>query len=41
VGQVFRMNVWDWSYMTIGSTTAPKRSCDNWDPCPTVSLDVR
>jgi hypothetical protein len=40
VGQVFRMNVWNYSYLTVGSTTAPKRSCDYLDPCPTVDFDV-
>jgi hypothetical protein len=40
VGQVFTMNVWNWSYLIVGSA-APQRNCNQWDPCPGMSLDVR
>ena len=41
LGQVFRMNVWNWSYLIAKSSAAPKRGCDDAEPCPPVAFDVR
>lgn len=40
VGQVFRMNVWNGSWITTRTVGAPKRLCRMSDPCPPVDLDA-
>ncbi|MFL5492818.1 MAG: hypothetical protein ACJ8DC_00385 [Gemmatimonadales bacterium] len=40
VGQVVRMNIWNDSWITTGTTVPPTRACDALAPCPPTALDV-
>jgi hypothetical protein len=41
VGQVFRMNVWNDSYLNTRLPQPPQRTCDATYPCPPAELDAR
>jgi hypothetical protein len=40
VGQVFRMNVWNDSYLNTRLPQPPQRACDDVHPCPPAELDA-